>query len=166
MAEKYQPNIIIRQQNRKSLSMRVTPSGDVLVSIPHWVKPSHRDVQKFIEQGLKKLENHIPMEKPQPAHDAETIRAMVFTWAETIGVEINRVQFREMTRKWGSCSGKGTITLNTALFYVPHHLVEYVVVHELVHLMVFDHSPAFWSKLGEYLPDYAERESELNGYRV
>lgn len=146
--------------------MRVTPDGEVLVLIPHWVKPNNRHVRRFIQDGLKKLDPYIPDEKPQRLHDAETIRAWVQAWAQKINVQVGRIQFRPMTRKWGSCSGKGNITLNTALFYVPEHLAEYVIVHELVHILILNHSPAFWAKLGEFLPDYASREQELNRYRV
>jgi len=71
-----------------------------------------------------------------------------------------------MYRKWGSCSGRGNITLNTALYYVPQPLAEYVVVHELAHLKIFNHSPEFWALVGQYLADYAERERELDRYRV
>ncbi|MFW5708645.1 MAG: M48 family metallopeptidase [Chloroflexota bacterium] len=161
-----QSRVHIKRQNRKSLSMRVTLSGDVEVVIPSWLHPDHPQVRRFIEQGMTKLAAHIPEERRDPFHDLETVRALVTEWAVRIGVKPGRVQFRQMTRKWGSCSSRGSITLNKALLYIPYHLVEYVVVHELVHMLVFDHSPAFWGHLGAYLPDYAARERELDTYRV
>ena len=160
------PDIYIKQQNRKSFAMRVNPAGDVLVMIPYWVRPNSKVVRQFIEAGLEKLDSQIPDQKPTPLHTEADIRQLVFDWADRIGLKIGRVQFREMSRKWGSCSQKGNITLNTALCYIPYHLMEYVVVHELAHLIVFDHSPQFWAKLGEYLPDYEDSEGELNTYRV
>jgi len=160
------PEVQIKRQRRKSLVMRVTPAGDVVVNIPNWLNANHPQVRQFISDGLEKLNNNIPVERPAPLHDAATIRVMVMQWADRIGLDVGRVQLRDMTRKWGSCSSKGNITLNTALYYIPHHLVEYVVVHELVHMIVFDHSIGFWQKLGEYLPDYRDRERELNTYRV
>ena len=160
------PHVQIKQQNRKSIAMRINRAGDVIVMIPYWMKPNNRIVKRFIKEGLKKLDSLIPDEKPVLLHSESSIRQLVYKWAESMGLEIGRVQFREMSRKWGSCSSKGNITLNTALCYIPYHLMEYVVVHELVHLIVFDHSPQFWAKLGEYLPDYADCESELNTYHV
>ena len=159
-------NIEIKQQNRRTLMMRITPSGDLLVLIPRWVKPNSKQVQQFIKDALAKLDPHLPTTKPEPTHDAKSVRALVDGWAAQMGVKPKRVQMRTMYRKWGSCSTRGTVTLNTALYYLPNHLVEYVVVHELVHMFVFDHSPTFWAKVGEYLPDYQALERELDGYRV
>jgi predicted metal-dependent hydrolase len=158
--------IQIKQQNRRSLSMRITAAGDVVVSIPHWMKPTNRKVQKFIKEGLAKLEPHLPDERPQRLHTDDEIRVLVRKWSDAMGADVGRVQIREMTRKWGSCSSRRNITLNASLCYLPLHLVEYVIVHELAHLFIFDHSPAFWAKIGEFLPDYATSERELQMYRV
>lgn len=166
MKQPESPAVEIRQQRRKSLAMRVKPDGTVVVSIPTWVKPSHPQVKKFIKDGLAKLERHIPAEKPQPRHDAPTVRARVKHWAAQMGLAPKRITLREMTRKWGSCSSNGNITLNTALFYVPDHLLDYIIVHELAHMTHFDHGPQFWALVGQYVPDYAVYERELDGYRV
>jgi predicted metal-dependent hydrolase len=161
-----QPPIEIRKQQRKTMVMRVRPDGGVIVFIPKWLRPSNPQVKAFIEEGLQKLQAHIPDSPPTAQNDAATIRRMVRTWSKRMGLEVNRITLRTMYRKWGSCSGRGNITLNTALYYVPPRLAEYVVVHELAHLKVFDHSPQFWALVGQYLPDYAERERELDSYRV
>ena len=160
------PDVTIKQQRRKSMVMRVSAAGEVIVHIPKWVRPHDPRVRRFIEEGLAKLKDQIPEEKPIQQHDARIIRQMVVAWAERMGLSPKRVQFRAMTRKWGSCSSNGNVTLNTALFYLPAHLVEYVVIHELVHMTIFDHSPEFWKKLGQYAPDYEARERELEGYQV
>lgn len=146
--------------------MRVTVDGGVEVLIPHWVRPHSHQVKQFIQEALEKLNPYIPQEKAKPLHSAAAVRRLVRTWAVRMGVQVGRIQMRNMQHKWGSCSGRGNLTLNTALYYVPLHLVEYVVVHELVHLQIFNHSPEFWVKLGEYLPDYQSREEELNRFRV
>ena len=161
-----QPEITIMRQHRKSLVMRVSAAGEILVHIPRWMKPNHPMVEKFIEDALQKLGDLIPVEKTLPLHNANSIRRMVYHWAARMGLQVGRVQFRDMIRKWGSCSNRGNITLNTALFYLPEHLVEYVVAHELTHMMVFDHSPAFWAKLSEYVPNCKAFEQELERYRV
>lgn len=161
-----QPQVTIKRQNRKSLLMRLTPQGDVVVFIPHWIKPHDPQVKKFIRDGLEKIDAHLPAEPPPQLHDARTVRALTRRWAARLNLKPRRISLRPMTRKWGSCSTRGSITLNTALYYVPHHLMEYVVVHELVHMLVFNHGPEFWSKMGEFLPDYEARERELNTYRV
>lgn len=154
----------IRRQNRRTLAMRISPYGEVDVLIPYWIKPESRQVKKFINDALKRLEDHLPDGKTVPERDARQVRALVRSWAKRIGVNPGRIQFRAMYRKWGSCSSKGTVTLNKALFHLPEHLVEYVVVHELVHLLILDHSPAFWAKVAEFLPNHAQLETELDQF--
>jgi len=156
----------IRRQKRKSLSMKITQLGDVYVYIPNWLRPNHPEVKRFIRDGLKKLDSHIPDERPEQFHDAETVLQLVDTWSERMNLYPKRVQMRDMTRKWGSCSSKQNITFNTALYYLPYHLVEYVVVHELAHLQELNHKPPFWALVGQYLPNYAELEQELKDYRI
>ncbi|NDJ61147.1 MAG: M48 family metallopeptidase [Chloroflexi bacterium] len=90
------------------------------------------------------------------------VRRLVMAWAARIGVNPGRVQLRDMYRKWGSCSSKGNITLNTALCRVPRPLAEYVIVHELAHLRVFNHGKDFKALLSAHLPDWREREQALD----
>ena len=158
--------VLIRPQHRKSMVMRVSAAGVVVVQIPKWLNPDEPLVRRFIEHGIEKLGDLIPDERTTPLHTTNSIRVMVNKWASYLGLSPGRVQFREMTRKWGSCSINGNITLNTSLFFLPGYLVEYVVVHELVHMMIFNHSPAFWGKLSEYVPDYQAYERELDSRRV
>lgn len=157
---------IERQPRRKHMMMRVDPAGHVIVSIPLWLSLKDPRLIAFIRSGLDRLRDAIP-ERPQaPLHDAAAIRGATTAWAARIGVVPGRVQLREMSRKWGSCSKAGNITFNTALYYVPWPLVEYIIVHELVHLLVFDHSPAFWQAVEAHIPDCRERDQAIKQYRV
>lgn len=73
---------------------------------------------------------------------------------------------RRMTRRWGSCSRKGTITLNLDLVKVPLHCIDYVVVHELCHLKIHNHSDAFYRLLSRCLPDWERRKARLERLAV
>ncbi|MCL0028405.1 M48 family metallopeptidase [Peptococcaceae bacterium] len=77
-------------------------------------------------------------------------------WEKELRVSIKRVQIREMKRKWGSCSKDGTLTLNKELLNMPIKCVEYVIVHELLHLMVPNHGRTFKTLLYAYLPEWEE----------
>ena len=83
-------------------------------------------------------------------------------YAPRLGVRPSRVTIRGQRSRWGSCSGRGTLSLNWRLMMVPSALADYVVVHELCHLRHMDHSPRFWEMVGEVVPDYRERRRSLN----
>lgn len=74
------------------------------------------------------------------------------------GVPFPTVRFRRMTSRWGSChKQKATVTFNLALIDLPLAFAEYVVVHELTHLIHPDHSKRFYDRLAMVLPDWKER---------
>lgn len=90
---------------------------------------------------------------------------MTQEWARRLQVSPKQIKFRSMKSKWGSCNVKtGVITLNTLLVAMPIECVEYVVVHELCHLIHPDHSPNFHQAMSGFLPDWKERKKVLNSF--
>ena len=83
-------------------------------------------------------------------------------YAPRLGVRPSRVTIRGQRSRWGSCSGKGTVSLNWRLMMVPSTLADYVVVHELCHLRHMNHSPRFWEMVAGAVPDYQQRRHSLN----
>jgi hypothetical protein len=151
------PPIRIHQQNRHSMVMKRTPVG-LVVFIPKWLKPDSPQVRAFVEEGLRKLGSPLP--QPEVVSEGD-LRLMVEEWSRRIGVTPGRVQIRDMYRKWGSCSSRGNITLNSALCRIPRPLAEYIVCHELIHLLVFNHGKQFKALMTEHMPDWRERERAL-----
>ena len=72
-------------------------------------------------------------------NDSEDLKNAVRGWADRIGVEVREVHLRDMRRKWASISTNGRLTLNTDLLDLPEALGEFVIVHELVHLLAPNH---------------------------
>ncbi len=153
-------NIRIHRQNRRSLVMKLTPVG-LVVYIPQWLQPDSPQVRAFIAEGIKQIGLPAP---PVEQTSPDELRALVDTWATRLGVQPGRVQFRDMHQKWGSCSRRGNITLNTALCHLPRPLAEYVVLHELVHLRIFNHGKDFKAMMSSYMPDWCERSESLDNY--
>lgn len=76
-----------------------------------------------------------------------------------------RVSVRGQRTRWGSCSGRGTLSLNRNLIFLPPHLVRYVLVHESAHLVHLDHSPRFWEEVRSRCPDLEQLRTELRDAR-
>lgn len=75
------------------------------------------------------------------------------------------LKFRSQKTRWGSCSSKGTISLNWKLMIAPREVIDYVVVHELAHLQHYDHSSAFWDLVGTHVGDYRDRRNWLREHQ-
>ena len=73
----------------------------------------------------------------------------------------NKVRLSNARSCWGSCNSLGLISLNWRLIMVPHDLIDYVVVHELAHLVQMNHSKLFWDVVKSVLPNYLSRRKEL-----
>ena len=96
--------------------------------------------------------------------DAEELRWAVRHWATRIGVKTPQIHLRDMRRKWASLSSVGRLTLNTELIELPKDVGEFVIVHELVHLLAPNHGKVFKSFMYAYLPDWESREQRLRHF--
>ena len=82
-------------------------------------------------------------------------------FAPTVGVQWHKLSLSSAGTRWGSASGNGSIRLNWRLVHFRLPVIDYVVVHELSHLRVMDHSPRFWDAVRAVVPDYAQLRSQL-----
>jgi len=76
--------------------------------------------------------------------------------------KIGKISLRDQQTRWGSCSSKGNINLSSRLLLAPLPVLDYVIIHELAHLAVFDHSDKFWQLVAKAMPTYREKEQWLN----
>lgn len=93
----------------------------------------------------------------------ELVPVMIARWAPRLGVRVVGYFLQRMKTKWGSCNDRtGTIRLNTELVKKPKDLLEYVVVHEMLHLIEPVHSERFLALMSKYYPAWREARIELN----
>jgi len=92
---------------------------------------------------------------------SERLPRIVSEWAPRVEVEPSNVIITEQRKRWASCDRHGVLRLNWRIIQAPTSLVEYVVVHELVHLVHPDHTREFWATLGRTMPDYDGRKHRL-----
>lgn len=91
----------------------------------------------------------------------EVVRERSAYFARVMGVEYSRVRINGARSRWGSCGFRGTLNFNWRLIMAPRDIIDYVVVHELAHLVVKNHSKRFWAKVKEHLPDHKDKRRWL-----
>jgi predicted metal-dependent hydrolase len=84
--------------------------------------------------------------------------------AAALAVRYSRIALRDQRSRWGSCSSRGTLSFNWRLVLAPHDVLDYVVVHEVCHLVEHHHGPAFWRLLGRRRPGYREQKEWLDAH--
>lgn len=87
--------------------------------------------------------------------------AVCFERVRAWGVAYPMLRVRWMRTRWGSCSSRGTITLNTHLVELPVELIDYVILHELCHLREMNHGPRFYALLGQICPQWQEQRARI-----
>jgi len=89
------------------------------------------------------------------------VEALIRT-VPSLGRGLLAIKVRRMTRRWGSCTKAGLITLNVELVKAPISCIDYVIVHELCHRLVMSHGPQFYRVLSRHMPDWERRRERLN----
>ena len=92
------------------------------------------------------------------------IRNRLDFWAKKMGISYTGVNISCAQRRWGSCSADGKLHISWLLLFAKPEDVDYVLVHELAHRVEFNHSPAFWAVVGQYMPDYQARKENLTAF--
>lgn len=132
-------------------------NGTIEVQYPRSVAVSDPDVQLIIRKSLIE------------AYRIEAkliLPPRVARFAEYFGFDYARVFIKNMKTRWGSCSGRRNINLNLHLMRLPDELIDYVILHELVHTEIRNHSPQFWQRLESLLPDCQQDRRRLKEYPI
>jgi predicted metal-dependent hydrolase len=134
---------------------------------------------KSSDEGVKLKGGHFYVRSADP-HDPAGVKALLDQWytyhakilfpkrlaarhetAKALKVPLPKVMLRKMKRRWGSCSSRGTIVLNTDLVKASPFCIDYVIIHELCHLKIRQHNVQFRRFLSKFMPDWEARKAKL-----
>ena len=122
-------------------------------------------IAKRIEITKNQVDPIAQMTPEQIKELRETARAYLVAktkiYADTMGLKYGRITITSAKTRFGSCSSKGNLAFSYRLMLYPEAAVDYVVVHELAHLVEMNHSPAFYKVVADVMPDYKERAKLL-----
>jgi predicted metal-dependent hydrolase len=127
------------------------------------IKVDHRTIHLQVRPGANRDQRARIMHEwhLRLLHDA--IPELIRKWETRIGVKVCGYFVQKMKTKWGSCNPRrGTIRLNTELVKKPRDMLEYVIVHEIIHLIEEKHTKAFFQYLDRHYPNWSVVRSELN----
>jgi predicted metal-dependent hydrolase len=93
----------------------------------------------------------------------EYIKTKLENFNQFYGFHFEAISIRNQRTRWGSCSRKGNLNFNYKLLFLPEHMADYVIVHELCHLGEFNHSRRFWNLVAKKIPDYKNIVREMRG---
>ena len=139
-----QNGVLIEGQKTSVVVERSVKKGARLTDSVLYVSAPSND-PALIKEEIKKFLSRLALQK---------IREALDKFAPTVGREYGRVTIREQKTRWGSCSSKKNLNFNWKLILAPKEALEYVVIHELCHLVHFNHSERFWKEVESRMPEY------------
>lgn len=138
------------------LRTRSTANG-LTVYVPPQYHTASAEVIRVVSSAIKRL---LKKEAEMLLPDRAAL------WAEKYQFEYAAVHCKSMKSRWGSCNSQKVITLNTFLLMAPWDLIDYVIVHELVHTKYLHHGADFWNAVEQIIPDYKRCRKDLKNVQA
>lgn len=170
------PILYIRTKRARQLRVTLKPGQAVTVTVPRGETVTH--ARKFLRSKKDWIGRHLAMFRKFSAQattskgPAETLeqscRRIVGRLGELSsqhGLPYSGVSFRHQKTRWGSCNRNNRLSLNLGLALLPPELLDYVLLHELLHTRIKNHGKAFWVELVRLMPDARQKAVELRKYR-
>lgn len=143
----------------------ILPNGnadhnDIIEKHKDWIHKRSSEIAAALEEAQKKKLDLIRTDQELK----QLISSIIEDISSDLEININNIYFRKMKSKWGSCSPNKNLTINTLLKYLPYNLIEYVVFHEMIHLIERKHNEHFWKIIANKFDNFKEKEQELFEY--
>lgn len=174
----------VPSKRARRVSLRIEPFRPVRVAVPlrcsfdeaetfvkshlEWLAKQSAKIRKLEAEHLSTLhaeQGRLFADNPEPQIDIETgARRLIERTAQLAhrhGFTYNRLTIRNQKTRWGSCSHHNNLNLNIGLVRLRQELIDYVILHELTHTRVKNHSPKFWTELARCIPEPKRLDREL-----
>lgn len=164
------------------LRITIKSSGECVVTIPKrmpmvLVNRFVAEKREWIEKHQERMRKRAPVGEFAGGEEVLSfakvkIDALCFATQRveamnaSFGFSYKMIRVRNQKTRWGSCSRRGNLNFNYRILYLPPHLADYIVVHELCHLKEFHHGQKFWALVAQVFPNYREMRRELRSYQV
>ena len=182
------PYTLVKSSRRRTVSIQIGAGGKMTVRCPYHIDKWLVDgflhekqdwIYKHYTEAVRKADDgdsHSPIHtdedpdliKKHKKYARKIFETKVAYFHQFTGGEYTSITIRDQKTRWGSCSGRGTLSFNWRLILAPTEILDYVVVHELCHLTHMNHSKEFWGLVGSVIPDYKVRRKWLkeNGHTL
>jgi predicted metal-dependent hydrolase len=168
-----------RSKRAKHINISVKPFKGLRVAVPYGV--SFKKAKQVAQSKRSWIRKHLDkMKQVEKEHDAFTKNSIKIDrvearkklvdrlneLSEQHAFSFNKVFIRNQKTRWGSCSAKNNISLNMKLVRLPDEMIDYVLIHELVHTRIKNHANGFWAELNRLVGDAKGMSKRLNEYKV
>ncbi len=164
---------VVRSRRARKWSLTAPWGEPARLTVPAWLPDDEieRVLESHQEWIARERARQVPRLRLDPRAVSETegrravrelVAMVVEEEAPALGVQYRRIQVRDQRTRWGSCSTTGTLSFNWRLVLAPFEVLDYVVVHELCHLVEANHSRRFWKLVEKRRPGYRAQSAWLD----
>ena len=173
-------NVLLKKSKRaRHLIISLNTPENIRVAIP--LRMSFKTAEQFVHSKKRWLEKQIKSlnsirqkhaeyfagkQMPHKKLARKILLRRVNELASENNLSFNKIFIREQKTRWGSCSSMNNINLNRKLLLLPDELIDYVILHELVHTRVKNHSKRFYAELTKILPEAGQLDARLSKFRI
>jgi predicted metal-dependent hydrolase len=171
------PVLLEHSRRARRITINIKPGKGIRVAVPHyssfksalgfvdlkkdWIKKTQARIQRIRNRQQILNTTYPDIDK---AKAEEILLPRLRALAEKYGFTYNRVSIRGQKTRWGSCTHNNNLNLNMKILVLPDEIIDYVLLHELVHTRIYNHSRKFWNELSKYVPNAKEMDKRLREY--